>query len=70
MFRGDWKWFSVQLILGLMTLGLSSIVFMFIYNKLYIKKLIGEGFKGKSILDDDWAKANASIDTQIPLLEG
>ncbi len=39
LIRGDWKWAVVQLLLALITLGLSGLVFMFIYNKLYIKDL-------------------------------
>lgn len=47
--RGDWKWGVIQLILALITAGFSGLVFMFIYNKLYIKELISKGFKAKSI---------------------
>jgi hypothetical protein len=32
-----------------LTWGLTGLVFMFIYNKLYIKDLIGSGFKVKSV---------------------
>ena len=49
LFRGDWKWAAIMLILALITFNLSGLVFMFIYNKLYIKDLIGSGFKAKSI---------------------
>jgi hypothetical protein len=30
LFRGNWKWFAITLILALITAGLSSLVFMFI----------------------------------------
>jgi hypothetical protein len=39
----------IQIIVQLFTFGLSSIVFAFIYNKIYTKYLIGEGFKVRSI---------------------
>ena len=39
----------IQIILQLVTLGFSAIVFSFIYNKMYAKYLIGEGFKLKEI---------------------
>lgn len=42
--RGDWKWFLIALLLGIITLGLSNIVLAFIYNKLYIKDLIERGW--------------------------
>lgn len=45
LFRGDIKWFLITLIAGAMTLGLSNLVFMFIYNGLYIKDRIKEGYK-------------------------
>lgn len=49
MFRGDWKWAIIMFLLALITVGLSNLVFMFIYNKLYIKDLVGAGFKVKSV---------------------
>jgi hypothetical protein len=45
LFRGDWQWFFIQLICQVMTGGLSALIFMFIYNKIYIKKLIAQGYK-------------------------
>ncbi|GLR65041.1 hypothetical protein [Marinospirillum insulare] len=69
LFRGDWKWAIIQLILGAITFGLSNILFMFIYNKLYIKELIGAGFKAQSIASGDMNFASAKIGMQIPMLE-
>jgi hypothetical protein len=43
--RGDWKWGAIQFLVACCTLGLSGLVFMFIYNKLYIKDLLNDGFK-------------------------
>ena len=36
-------------LLSILTWGISGLVFMFIYNKLYMKDLIGSGFKVKSV---------------------
>jgi hypothetical protein len=53
LFRGDLKWaaimFVIALAIGSFTFGfgswISSIVFAFIYNKIYIKELIEKGYK-------------------------
>ena len=49
IFRGDWKWFIIMVILALATAGLSGFVFIFMYNKIYIKELINTGYKVRSI---------------------
>ena len=38
----------VIIIIGLLTLFWSDVIFAFIYNKMYVKNLIGEGFKVSS----------------------
>lgn len=69
LFRGDWKWGVIQFIIAMITFGLSGLVFMFIYNKLYIKDLIGAGFKAESIASGDVRYAGAKIGMEIPVLE-
>lgn len=69
LFRGDWKWAIIMLIAAIITFGLSHFVFMFIYNKLYIKDLIGSGYKAQSIASGDMDYASAKVGMQIPLLE-
>jgi hypothetical protein len=69
LFRGDWKYAVIQLILAMITFGISGIFFAFIYNKLYIQDLIGAGFKGQSIASGDMSFASAKIGMQIPMLE-
>jgi len=49
MFRSDWKWAALMFLLALITSGISSIVFCFIYNKIYVKELIAKGFKAKTV---------------------
>ena len=44
LFRGDWKWAIVMLIAALCTFGLSTLIFMFIYNKIYLKSLLETGY--------------------------
>jgi len=55
----------VMLILAFLTFGLSGIVFAFIYNKMYIKHLIGEGFKASSA-SQDISFLSQKIGQQIP----
>ena len=43
--------------------------FMFIYNKLYIKDLIGAGFKAQSIASGDLSYASMKVGMEIPRLE-
>lgn len=69
LFRGDFKFAIIIFILAIITLGLSNLVFMFIYNRLYIKGLIGDGFKAKSIGSGDFDAASSKIGIKIPLLE-
>ena len=69
LFRGDWKWAAIMLFLALGTLGASGFVFMFIYNKLYIRDLIGSGYKAKSITSGNMNEASEKIGLQVPSLE-
>jgi len=69
LFRGDWKWAAIQLFFMLITGGLSGLVFMFIYNKLYIKDLVGFGFKARSIGSGDMDFASGKLGIEIPRLE-
>ena len=43
--RGAWNWFLITLIANLFTYGLASVVFAFIYNKIYINDLLEKGYK-------------------------
>ena len=44
LFRGDLKWTVLSLILVIITSGLAWFVLPFIYNKLYIKSLLENGW--------------------------
>lgn len=43
--RGDFKGFAIQFALGLFTFGLSWIVVPFRYNKIYLERLISDGWE-------------------------
>lgn len=68
LFRSDWKWTLIMFILNIITYCLSSFVFMFIYNKLYIKDLINKGYKAVSIDDGNYTQASSKIGIEIPRL--
>ncbi|MFA5300060.1 MAG: hypothetical protein WC389_17875 [Lutibacter sp.] len=44
IFRGDAKYFCIMLICNICSLGLTILIFPFIYNKLCIKKLLEQGY--------------------------
>lgn len=69
LFRGDWKWAIIQFIIAMITFGISGLVFMFIYNRLYIKDLVGAGFKARSIASGDMDFAASKLGMQLPRLE-
>jgi len=56
-----------MLILQFVTFGISGIIFAFIYNKTYIKYLIGEGFKATSA-SQDLSFLTQKMGQQIPQL--
>jgi len=63
LFRGDWKWAIIFLIVGIVTWGFGSIVTSFFYNKLYASDLMKDGFKIKSLngADKDLIKAKLGV---------
>ena len=69
LFRGDMKWFFIQLLCAMVTSGFSTFVFMFIYNKLYIKKLLEKGFKVKAVEGGTIEQANYKLGINLPLFE-
>ena len=69
LFRGDFKWAIIQLLCGLLTMGLSSLVFMFIYNKLHLKDLIGNGFKAKVAANGNMDMVSAKIGMPMPVVD-
>lgn len=69
LFRGAWKWFAICFLLSLITFGFSGIVFAFIINKLYIKDLIGDGFKAKSVKIGTLEQVSMAVGFPVPALE-
>lgn len=66
LFRGDIKWGVIILLFWLFSAGLTNIVFMFIYNKLYIKELMLEGFKLREIPLGMEARVRDNLNMTLP----
>jgi len=62
LFRGDLKWTILFLILSILTLGLAWLVLPFIYNKMYIKGLLEDGW----VPADDMSR-NAMMTKGLPV---
>lgn len=67
LFRGDWKWAIIMFLLTIITVGLSGLLFMFIYNKLYIKDLIGDEFIVKSVGMGSLDQVSQTLGINLPL---
>lgn len=70
LFRGDYKWAIIIFLLAMLTFFLADFVFAFIYNKLYIKDLIGAGYKAKSVGMGTVEQISQKVSMHIPTLEG
>lgn len=66
LFRSDWKWAIIQLLAGIVSWGLSFIIFAFMYNALSIKDLVNKGFEAISILDNNLDLASSKAGISIP----
>jgi len=44
LIRGDLKWFVIMWLIIIITVGVAMFIFPFIYNKIYIKGLLGRGY--------------------------
>lgn len=62
LFRGDLKWTVLSLILVIVTSGLAWFVLPFIYNRLYIKSLLENGW-----IPADETSRNAMLAKNLPV---
>ena len=69
LFRSDWKWAIIMFLIFWVTFGFSNLVFMFIYNKLYVKELLGAGFKAKAVDSGNISDISGKLGIEIPALE-
>ena len=69
VFRGDWKWFAIILILNLLTFGFAGFVFAFLYNKLYIKDLLKDGYRlSAASYTEDMSLVAGDLDMSLAML--
>lgn len=66
LIRGHWTGALVIFLVGFLTFGLSQLVFAFIYNKMYVKHLLGDGFKLSSATVDT-AELSRHLRIELPL---
>ena len=45
LFRGDWLWLVIMLLLGLASCGIANLILAFLYNKFYTTKLLENGWE-------------------------
>jgi len=67
LLRGDFKWFLIMCILS--GTGLVFLLFPFIYNEMYVKKLLEKGFKVVHAEGDSVANIKQKLQINLPMLE-
>lgn len=71
LLRADWKFALIMLLVGMVSVGISWLVFPFIYNKLYIKDLIyNRGFKVTGSEKGDLKLIADKLEMELPLVAG
>ena len=66
LFRKDWFWLLLMLIIAGVTSGISCFVFPFLYNKLYIKRLLKKGYKATSTEGADLDSLKKKLELVLP----
>mgnify|MGYP003624635090 FL=1 len=64
LIRGDWFWAIIIFVASLVTFGVASLVFPFIYNRLYIQSLLKNDYEVRNYSGD---KARIEAKAQIKL---
>ena len=69
LLRADWLYAAIFFVIFWFTLGVSNVVFAFIYNKLFIKdKIFKRGFKVVSSKKGDLQKISTAIGLELPMI--
>lgn len=67
LLRGHWTVALIMALLSVLTLGISGLIFPFIYNAMYIKHLIAEGYQAESA-SSDLRTISTKLGREIPIL--
>jgi len=59
---------AIQFLSAILTWNLSSLVFIFIINKLYIKDSVSEGYVARSVTNGNLANVSRAIGFPVPAL--
>lgn len=73
LLRGDIKWGLIMLAFWLLSAGLFSswlihIIFMFFYNKLFIKELLAEGYKVRALDESQRQEVLNNLGMKLPMV--
>lgn len=66
LFRGHWTGAVIIFLIGWLTLGFAHLIFAFVYNKMYVKHLLSEGFR-LSASSADPAYLSKRLRIELPL---
>lgn len=66
--RGEMVWFLISLGLAVLSLNISSVVLSFFVNRLYIRDLISQGFKARSVMHGEVADVASELGFKLPTL--
>ncbi len=70
LFRANFKWAAIQVLVAMFTFGFSQIVFSFIYNKLYVKDLLfTRGFKVQGSQKGNLQNVSTKLGLELPMAE-
>ena len=67
LFRGDFKWFLIQALLSIFILP--TLIFPFVYNRIFLRQLLERGFKVQSTGGKKIEDLNARLGLRLPVLE-
>lgn len=68
LLRGDIKWGLIILAFWLFSAGLTNIIFMFLYNKLFIQELLAQGFKVRALDEARRQDVLNNLGMKLPML--
>ena len=71
LFRGDWKYAIITFALAIVTFYIGVIILCFMYNNLYIKDRIRDGYKAKYIRGryNNFDDAEYKLGVKLPRFE-